>query len=75
LATPLPAFPKTGRGHVKIRFVIGTDGRLHRLAVVNSAGRAADSKAVNALRRWRYEPALCNGVPMEAEGTVEFPGQ
>ncbi len=73
LATPVPAFARTGRGSLKIRFVIGTDGRLHKLAVVNSAGHTADSKAVNALRRWRYEPATCNGVPMDAEGTVEFP--
>jgi TonB family protein len=75
LATPLPALPKAGRGNLKIRFVIGVDGRLHKLAVVNSAGRTADSKAFNALRQWRYEPATCNGVPMEAEGTVEFPGR
>ena len=74
LATPLPAFQKVGRANLKIRFVIGVDGRLHKMAVVNSAGRAADSKAVNALRQWRYKPAMCNGVPMEAEGTVEFPG-
>jgi TonB family protein len=73
LATPLPAFPKVGHGNLKIRFVIGTDGRLHKLGVVNSAGPAADSKAFNALRQWRYEPATCNGVPTEAEGTVEFP--
>jgi TonB family protein len=75
LATPLPALPKAGRGNLKISFVIGIDGRLHKLAVVNSAGRAADSKAFDALRQWRYEPATCNGVPMEAEGTVEFPGR
>jgi len=75
LATPLPALPKAGRGNLKIRFVIGVDGRLHKLAVVNSAGRAADSRAFNALRQWRYEPATCYGVPMEAEGTVEFPGR
>ena len=74
LATPLPALPKARRGKVKISFIIGTDGRLHKLVVLNSAGRAADSKAFDALRHWRYEPALCNGVPMEAEGTVEFPG-
>jgi TonB family protein len=73
LATPLPAPPKAGRRNLKIRFVIGVDGRLHKLAVINSAGRAADSRAFNALRQWRYEPATCNGVPMEAEGTVEFP--
>jgi TonB family protein len=73
LATPLPVFPKAGHGDLKISFVIGTDGRLHKLAIVNSAGRAADSKGVNALRQWRYEPAMCNGVPTEAEGTVEFP--
>lgn len=75
LATPLPAFRKAGQANLKIRFVIGIDGRLHKMAVVNSAGRAADSKAVNALRQWRYTPAMCNGVPMEAEGTVEFPGR
>lgn len=74
LATPLPALPKAGRANLKIRFVIGTDGRLHKVAIVNSAGRAADSRAVNVLRQWRYKPATCNGVPMEAEGTVEFPG-
>lgn len=75
VATPLPALSKTLHGNLKVRFVIGTDGRLHKLAIVNSAGRAADSRAVNALRRWRYRPAMCNGVPMEAEGTVEFPGR
>lgn len=74
LATPLPTFPKAGHGNLKIHFVIGTDGRLHKLAVLNSAGRVADSKAVNTLRQWRYKPAMCNGIPMEAEGTVEFPG-
>ena len=74
LATPLPTFQKAGRTNLKIRFVIGVDGRLHKMAVVSSAGRAADSKAVDALRQWRYKPAVCNGVPMEAEGTVEFPG-
>jgi len=74
LATPLPALRKTGQAKLKVRFVIGVDGRLHKMAVVNSAGRTADSKAVNTLRQWRYTPATCNGVPMEAEGTVEFPG-
>jgi len=74
LATPLPALPRASHGKVKISFIIGTDGRLHKLVVLNSAGRAADSKAFDALQHWRYEPALCNGVPMEAEGTVEFPG-
>jgi TonB family protein len=73
LTTPLPAFRNAGRANLKIRFVIGIDGRLHKMAVVTSAGRAADSKAFNALRQWRYEPAKCNGIPMEAEGTVEFP--
>jgi len=70
----LPALQKSRKASVKIRFVIGIDGRLHRMAVVNSAGRAADSKAVNALRHWRYRPATCNGEPVEVEGTVVFPG-
>jgi len=75
LATPLPVLPKAGRKNLKMSFVIGVDGRLHKLAVINSAGRTADSRAFKALRQWRYEPATCNGVPTEAEGTVEFPGR
>ena len=74
VAMPLPPFRKPGQAKLRIRFAIGVDGRLHKMAVVNSAGRTADSKAVNTLRQWRYTPAMCNGVPMEAEGTVEFPG-
>ena len=73
LATPMPTLPKAGRRNLKISFVIGVDGRLHKLAVVNSAGRAVDARAFNTLRQWRYEPATCRGVPIEAEGTVEFP--
>jgi len=73
LATPMPTLPKTGRRSLKISFVIGVDGRLHKLAVINSAGRAVDARAFSALRQWRYEPATCRGVPIEAEGTVEFP--
>lgn len=73
VATPLPQLPSVGGGKLKLRFVIGIDGRLHNLDVLNSAGRTADSKAVETLQHWRYEPATCNGVPMEAEGSVEFP--
>ena len=73
VATPLPTLPKSARGKVKVRFVIGIDGRLHKFDILNSAGRAVDVKAVKALQRWRYEPASCNGVPMEAEGSAEFP--
>jgi TonB family protein len=73
LTTPMPVLPNAGRRDLKISFVIGVDGRLHKLAVINSAGRAADSRAFSALRQWRYKPATCQGVPIEAEGTVEFP--
>jgi len=74
LATPMPVLPKARRRDLKISFVIGVDGRLHKLAVINSAGAAVDARAFSALRQWRYEPATCKGVPVEAEGTVEFPG-
>jgi len=74
LATPLPSLRKSRRGNLRISFVIGIDGRLHKVAVVRSAGPAADSQAINTLRQWRYKPATCNGEPVEAEGTVVFSG-
>jgi len=27
------------------------------------------------VRFWRYRPAMCNGVPTEAEAKVEFSGR
>jgi len=73
LATPDPLLTPAGRGKkVRVSFIIGTDGRVHSPLILESAGMAGDRHVLDTVRRWRYRPATCNGVPTETEGKIEF---
>lgn len=73
LATPDPLLDETDlNAKVSVSFVIGTDGRVHSALILESAGPNEDRTILDAVRFWRYRPALCNGVPTEAEAKVEF---
>jgi TonB family protein len=73
LATPDPLLDETGlNSKVRVSFIIGTDGRVHSALILESAGPYEDRTILDAVRLWRYRPALCNGVPTEAEAKVEF---
>lgn len=69
-----PQYPTTARvahisGAVRLRAIIGTDGRIRELEVISGNGllRAA---AVAAVRGWRYRPTLLNGVAVEVETLI-----
>jgi hypothetical protein len=47
--------------------VLGTDGQWHDVHVLQSGGATHDAKVLDALRRERWRPASCNGVPIQAE--------
>lgn len=71
-----PEYPANARDQrvmaaVTLAAVIGTDGVPKSLRVV-SAGVDADlaRAAVDAVKQWRYEPALLNGQPVEAANTI-----
>jgi TonB family protein len=76
LATPDPLLgrpdPDTS---VTVSFIIGTDGLVHSPLVLSSAGPSEDRVVLEAVRGWRYRPALCNGVPTESEAKVQFSGR
>jgi TonB family protein len=73
LATPNPLLDVPDLNiTISVSFIIGTDGRVHSPLILESAGTLPDRKVLNAVRTWRYRPALCNGVPTEAEGKIEF---
>jgi TonB family protein len=73
LATPDPFFSQSvGGKKVKVSFIIGTDGRVHSPLILESAGIAGDRHVLQTVRTWRYRPAMCNGVPTETEGKIEF---
>jgi len=73
LATPDPLLDAPNRdAKIEVSFIVGTDGRVHSPLILESAGISEDRTVLNAVRTWRYRPALCNGVPTEAEAKVEF---
>lgn len=73
LATPNPLLDQPDPlPKVTVSFIIGTDGRVHSPLVLESAGPREDRTVLDTVSSWRYRPALCNGVPTEAEGKIEF---
>jgi len=69
VSTPQPAYPPLARaarieGVVQLEAVIGTDGRIHGLRVVQGHPLLAEA-AVEAVRRWIYRPPSLNGDPVE----------
>jgi TonB family protein len=73
LATPDPLLYEADlNAKVSVSFIVGTDGRVHSALILESIGPNEDRTILDAVRFWRYRPALCNGVPTEAEAKVEF---
>jgi TonB family protein len=68
---PLLQTPKDDL-HIRVSFVVGTDGRVHSAFVLESGGPSEDQTVLQAVRYWRYRPALCNGVPTDYEALVRF---
>jgi len=73
LATPDPLLQTDQEDHrVRVSFIVGADGRVHSPFILDSGGPREDQVVLRAVRRWRYRPALCNGVPTDSEARVQF---
>jgi protein TonB len=73
---PEPGFSDEARkakaqGRVVLLLVVGPDGHTHDLRVQNSLGMGLDEKALEAVRMWRFLPAMLNGQPVAAQIAVE----
>ena len=73
---PDPEFSDEARvakyqGVVVLWAIVGTDGRTHNIRVMRSLGMGLDEKAMEAIRRWVFEPGCKGGVPVAVEINVE----
>ncbi len=59
------------QGIVVLWCVIGPDGRPHEMHVARSLGMGLDDKALEAVRTWRFEPALKDGRPVAVQVNIE----
>ncbi len=79
LSTPAPRFPpealRSGQsGEVQVEFTVGTDGTVTAARVGRAdPPRVFDREAVNAVRKWRFQPVA---APVTTRRTIGFdPGQ
>jgi TonB family protein len=64
-----PKYPPSARdekvmGHVVVETVITEEGVVDDIRVVESPDERLSAAAVEAIRQWRFEPALCDGEPV-----------
>jgi TonB family protein len=69
-AAPLDK-PKATHGTVVLALAIGTNGEVKDAKVTRSLDPSLDKKAIEAVRRWRFQPARKQGLPVAALMTVE----
>ena len=75
ISTPAPRYPPDAlragtSGEVQIEFTVGLDGSVSSARVVQaSPPRTFDREALNAVRRWRFEPVP---VPVTTRRTINF---
>lgn len=62
-------------GFVILELTVGVDGKAHDISVAQGLGYGLDESAMKAVRSWKFEPALRNGVPVESKiaWELEFP--
>jgi protein TonB len=59
------------QGTVLLTIEVGEDGQPHKLQVLRGLGLGLDEKAIEAVSRWKFKPALRNGRPVRAAATIE----
>lgn len=74
-----PTYPPESRrareeGTVKLRLLVGPDGRVAEIEVAASSGsRRLDRAALQAVRRWRWSPVTAGGEAVAVRGYVTIP--
>jgi TonB family protein len=74
---PNPEYTEQARerkitGIVVLSVVVGIDGLPHDITVSKKLGYGLDEKAVEALKRWKFQPATKDGQPFEKQTNVEM---
>ncbi|MFT3964816.1 MAG: TonB family protein [Sphingobium sp.] len=71
---PVESRRKHEQGTVVLMLILGVDGKVSSIAVNQSSGFARlDDAALDAVRKWRWEPIVRNGQPVMVKGLVEIP--
>jgi TonB family protein len=75
LYAPKPVYPARSEaggveGRVLLRTVIKLDGSVAEPGVISAPNSELGAAAMDAVRLWRYQPAMLNGQPVEVTTTI-----
>lgn len=73
---PQPEYSEEAReakrqGTCLLRLIVGADGNPSDVTVERSLGKGLDDQSLNAVRSWKFEPALKDGKPVAVQIHVE----
>jgi TonB family protein len=76
LYTPDPEYPEQARsaryqGTCVLSLVVGKTGEAHNIQVIRALGEGLDLKAVEAVKKWKFQPATKDDQPVAVLVTVE----
>ncbi|MGE5113081.1 MAG: energy transducer TonB [Acidobacteriaceae bacterium] len=76
LDTPDPEYSEEARkakyqGTVVLWLIVDENGKPRDIKIARSLGMGLDQKAIEAVRRWKFEPAMKDGRPVAVQINVE----
>ena len=76
IATPDPEYTDEARrakvqGTCILWLILGADGRPRDIKVTRGLGYGLDTKALETVKQWRFEPAQKDGTPVNVQVSVE----
>jgi TonB family protein len=77
VSAPPPEVSQQTGGHGKkgvslLSVIIEPDGSTSHVRVVKRVGRGLDEKAIEAVRTWKFKPAMLSGKPVAVQIAVEI---
>jgi protein TonB len=76
VSTPDPEYTEEARvsktqGKCILWLIVDETGHPRNIRVVHGLGYGLDAKAVEAVQRWRFQPAMKDGRPVNVQISVE----
>lgn len=76
LYAPNPEYSKEARkagieGTCVLDIVVGPDGSAHNIRVSRSLGKGLDEEAIEAVKHWKFQPAMKDGQPVAVAAKIE----